>query len=285
VECFGDDFLLVQALQRRGEVVAMTGDGVNDGPALRAADVGVAMGARGTDVAREAASLVLMDDRFAALVEAVRAGRRIFANLQHALGYLFAVHVPIVGVSLLPVFGGPVLLLPLHVVLLELIIDPACSLVFEAEPAADDLMRQPPRPAEAPLFSLRAIAQALGIGALALLGTVGVQVVGHQAGWNDEALRLAALASIVLGNLAMLQWFRHRRRASGLHRARTTNRAFRALIVGVCVLSAAVLLLAPLRAAFGLPAVPLAAVLALLVPPAVWAGWRLRPVPGGAAVD
>ena len=174
---------LVQALQRRGEVVAMTGAGVNDGPAPRAADVGVAMGARGTDVAREAARLVLMDDRFAALVEAVRAGRRIFANLQHALGYLFAVHVPIVGVSLLPLLGGPVLLLlPLHVVLLELIIDPACSLVFEAEPAAADVMQQRPRAADAPLFSLRAIARAVGAGVLALAGTAVVQVIGHRAG-------------------------------------------------------------------------------------------------------
>ena len=96
------------------------------------------MGQRGTDVARETAAIVLLDDRFPSLVEAVRAGRRIFANLRKAMGYLFAVHVPIVGLSLLPLFGGPVLLLPVHVVLLELIIDPACSLVFEAEPARSD---------------------------------------------------------------------------------------------------------------------------------------------------
>lgn len=262
---------LVQALQHRGEVVAMTGDGVNDGPALRAADIGVAMGERGTDVAREAASLVLLDDRFGSLVEAVRAGRRIFDNLRKSMGYLFAVHMPIVGLSLLPLLGGPVLLLPIHVVLLELIIDPACSLVFEAEPLAAGGMRRPPRGAETPLFGVRAALHALAVGLLAFIAVVLAQWLGQRAGLPDEALRLTGLATIVLGNLLMLQWFLRER-----HTARSPNRLFSALCLGVCGLSLLALLIEPIGTMLGLPRdLHAGGVLACLLPPAAWAAWRL----------
>jgi Ca2+-transporting ATPase len=235
---------IVEALKAAGAVVAMTGDGINDAPSLKAADIGIAMGKRGTDVAREASSIVLLDDDFGSIVRTIRLGRRIYDNLRKAMAYILAVHVPIGGLALLPLMLGlPIIFTPLNIAFLEMVIDPVCSIVFEAEDEEDDVMRRPPRNPKARLFSRGMIASSLFQGALAFAFVAVTYLIALGRGMPETEVRALTFVTLVLANFALV--FANRAFGASLLGAfRRHNTALRG-VMAVCAVMLGIVLFLP----------------------------------------
>ena len=234
---------IVQAFKAGGDIVAMTGDGVNDAPSLKAAHIGIAMGKRGTDVAREASAIVLLDDDFGSIVRSVRMGRRIYDNIRKAMGFIFAVHVPIAGLALLPLFlGMPILFSPIHIALLEMVIDPVCALVFEAEEEEADIMRRPPRAPDETLFSWGMIGWSVLQGGVAFAMLAGLFLLTSWSGMPEVEVRALVFFALVASIMALILVNRSFRASLGGAVLRR-NAALRYVVIAVLIVTALILTL------------------------------------------